>query len=502
MATFADITAKLTGARSGPQEVEISSVCADSRQAKAGALFVAIHGEALDGHQFLPDAIARGAAGVVLEKAAWLGSVPEGVASLVVPDARIAAALVAAEFWRRPSDELVLVSVTGTNGKTTVSHLTDGIFRAAGHRTGIIGTLGRTVAGAHTEASRTTPDAMELQQLLREMRDAQVTHVSMEVSSHALELHRVYGCSFDAAIFTNLTQDHLDFHQTEEAYFQAKLRLFTEYADAARPRKQMVAIVNADDEGGRRIAAGARCRVLTYAVDRRADVWAEEVAIGLEGIRFRLRAEGVDAPVRLQLFGRFNLYNALAAAACALGLGLAPDVVISALEQAAPVPGRFERVDRGQPYGAVVDYAHTPDALRNVLVEARKLNPRRLIVVFGCGGDRDRGKRPLMGRAAVELADWTIITSDNPRSETPAAVIAEIVVGAQGGAFVTEPDRRLAIELAVEAAQPGDLIVVAGKGHETYQQFADHSIDFDDRLVVAEAIEKGMARHGEDPHAR
>ncbi len=484
MKTFREVTAHLQGRRGGPQDVAVKTICADSRQIRPGGIFIAIKGLQVDGHRFIPDAVAGGAVGIVLQDRAWLDKIPPEVATLVVGDSRRAAAVIASKFWGYPSAELVLAGVTGTNGKTTVTYLVDSIFQAAGYTTGIVGTLGRTVAGQHWEADRTTPDALELQKLLRRMRDTGVTHAVMEVSSHALELDRTYDCKFDCAIFTNLTQDHLDFHASVEEYFQAKLRLFTEYAELARPKKELVGVVNLDDDAGQQIARQAHCRLVTYAIHNQADVSAQQIHVTSQGMRFLLRAYGRQAEVRMSLTGQFNVYNALAAAAWTAGL-----------EQVKSVPGRMERVDRGQDFTVIVDYAHTPDALRNVLTTARQMGPRRLISVFGCGGDRDREKRPLMGGISVELADLTIITSDNPRSEDPLQIIGQIEAGAKGGHYLLQPDRRAAIKMAVEEARPGDIVVIAGKGHETYQQFADRTVEFDDRLVAAAAIDDRLSRN-------
>ena len=461
---------------------------ADSRQIAAGDIFVAIRGFATDGHLFISEAIAKGACAVVLEDEAFAPRGEESIPWVCVPSSRRAAAILADELYGHPSQRLTLAGVTGTNGKTTVSLMLDSIFRAAGHRTGVIGTLGRGIAGAWQEADRTTPDAIELQELLADMVDAGVTHLAMEVSSHALDLDRVYGCRFAGAVFTNLSQDHLDFHSGLDEYLEAKLRLFTDYADMAGSERPMVGAVNVDDPAGARVAEEARCRVIRYGTNGDSEVRARAADLRSDGVGFDLVVNEIATRVRLRLTGHFNVHNALGAAACCHGLGFELDDIVAGLESLEAVPGRFERVAEGQAYSVIVDYAHTPGALQNVLGAARALSPKRLVCVMGCGGDRDRGKRPMMGKVATENADLTIITSDNSRSEDPLAIIEDIKGGIIGGDYVVEPDRRQAIAKAIEMCLPGDMVLIAGKGHETYQEFADRRIDFDDRVVAREAI--------------
>ena len=471
----------------------IEGLSTDSRRVQPGDLFIAIRGFSADGHRFIEEAVARGARALVLEDPAFTSPRPDRVPAVYVPGSRRAAAVLADEWHGRPSQNLTLVGVTGTNGKTTVSLMLESIFNAAGLRTGVIGTLGRRIGDAWHSAERTTPDAIELQELLADMRAAQVSHVAMEVSSHALELDRVYGCRFAAGVFTNLSQDHLDFHSGLDEYLSAKLLLFTTYADMAGPERPMIAAVNVDDPAGRRVAAEARCAVVPYGANGGSRVRARSIDLDAGGVRFELLINGAARPVRLRLTGHFNAYNALAAAACCHGLGLDIAQIVAGLEGLEAVPGRFERVSEGLPYTVIVDYAHTPGALQNVLGAARALSPARLLCVMGCGGDRDRGKRPMMGKVASEYADLTIITSDNPRSEDPLRIIEDIKGGIGGGDYRVEPDRRAAILTAVKLCRPGDMLIIAGKGHETYQEFADHRVDFDDRVVAREAI---RARHG------
>jgi UDP-N-acetylmuramoyl-L-alanyl-D-glutamate--2,6-diaminopimelate ligase len=470
-------------------DLVIHDLTCDSRTVTPGSCFIAISGTAADGHEFIPQAVAAGAVAVVYENEAYAHLIPATVAAVRVPGARRAAAVLADRFWDHPSGALTVVPVTGTNGKTSTVHLLEAIFQAAGFATGMIGTLGRRLAGDTVPAGRTTPDAIELQSLLARMRDAGVTHVSMELSSHALDLDRAWGCSFAGAVFTNLTPEHLDWHGDLATYQASKARLFTEYADLARPEHELVGAINTDDPAGQEMAAAARCRVVTFGLRREAMVRAEELVASARGSHFALVTPEYRTPVALRLVGRFNVYNALAAAAGAYGLGVAREAIVAGLEALDNVPGRVQSVDRGQPFGVLVDYAHTGDALANVLRAARDLSPRRLICVFGCGGDRDRSKRPEMGRLATELAEVAIITSDNPRSEDPLAIIGEIQRGATAGCYQVEPDRAAAIRLAMQLAEAGDLVAICGKGHENYQEFAGgRRVHFDDREVAAEAL--------------
>jgi len=489
-------------ARSGPADAPVADVCADSRLATPGALFVAIRGYSADGHSFIADALARGAVAVVYEDQSAAGLIPATVAGLRVPNCRRAAAQIATAFWDHPSRRLCIAGVTGTNGKTTVSHLLEAVMRPHAAPTAIIGTLGHLIAGQHFEAARTTPDALELQRLFAAMVGQGVRFVSMEVSSHALALDRAYGTQFDLAVFTNLTRDHMDFHAGEDEYLSTKLQLFTEYADLAAPEKALAGVINADDPHAEALLRAARCRTITYGVDSaQADVRAEAVRFDAAGAAMKVRHPEGLTPVRLQLAGRFNVMNALAAIAGGLALGVAVPAAVEAIEQVPAIPGRFQRIQAGQDFTVIVDYAHTPDALQNVLQAARELGPRRLICVFGCGGDRDRGKRPLMGKVASELADLPIATSDNPRSEDPERIIEDILAGVGDRPVVREPDRAAAIARAVALAEAGDLVLIAGKGHETYQIFADHTAPFDDREVARAALRERLGQTSEPSEA-
>jgi UDP-N-acetylmuramoyl-L-alanyl-D-glutamate--2,6-diaminopimelate ligase len=464
----------------GAAAVEIAALAYDNRRVAPGTLFFCVPGFTRDGHDFAPDALARGAAALVVERPLGLG-VPE----VVVPSVRAAMAPAAARFHGDPTAELAVVGITGTNGKTTTAFLVRALLEAAGRQCGLLGTVTSFVGGVERPVQRTTAEAIELQRDFRAMREGGDVACAMEVSSHALELHRADAVHFAVAVFTNLTQDHLDFHPTMEDYFGAKRRLF-----AMGPR---VAVVNVDDPYGQRLAdgLGGRDRVLTFAIERDATYRAIELESGFDGSRFTaLTPEGPIA-LRTPLPGRFNVANVLGAVAAVRALGVPLATIAAALPHAGRVPGRFEPVDEGQPFAVLVDYAHTPDSLENVLHAARGLTRGRLHCVFGCGGDRDRGKRPQMGAIAARLADRVVVTSDNPRSEDPEAIVREILAGAGAGGerVVAEVDRRAAIALAIGAAHEGDVVVIAGKGHEQGQEFADgRKLPFDDVTVAREAL--------------
>jgi UDP-N-acetylmuramoyl-L-alanyl-D-glutamate--2,6-diaminopimelate ligase len=467
----------------GAPEVEISGLAYDNRSVTAGTLFFCVPGFKVDGHDFAPDAVERGAAALVCQRPLGLG-VPE----IVVEDVRAAMAQLASRFHGEPTKQLRVVGITGTNGKTTTAFLVRSILEEAGERTGLLGTVTSIVGGRTEPVERTTPEALDLQatfaRMLREGDGACV----IEVSSHALELRRVDGIRFAARAFTNLTQDHLDFHPTMEDYFRAKRMLFD------RPGGPMV--VNADDEYGRRLARDFK-NAITFGIDSEdADYRATDVDFDTSGSTFVCATPDGDLPVRTRLPGLFNVSNALAAIAAARALGVPLDTCARALAAADRVPGRFEPVDEGQDFAVLVDYAHTPDSLDNVLRAAREITRGRLHVVFGAGGDRDQGKRPLMGRVASERADRVIVTSDNPRSEDPEAIVDQ-VMGGTTAAAEREVDRRRAIRRAIEGAEPGDVVVIAGKGHEQGQEFADGRKEpFDDVTVAREALREalGVAR--------
>ncbi len=487
---LADLLAPVVGASvpAAGAEVEIAALAYDSRRVAPGTLFFCVPGEHGDGHDFAPAAVAAGAVALAVERPLGL-EVPEAL----VPSARAAMGPLAARFYGEPTRELQVVGVTGTNGKTTTAFLLRALLEATGTPCGLLGTVTAIVGGHERAAARTTAEAIDLQADFRAMLDGGDRACAMEVSSHALALHRTDGTRFAAAIFTNLTQDHLDFHPTMEDYFLAKRALFLPGGEDPAPR---VSVVNLDDPYGRRLAAELHSPV-TFAIECAADYRALELRAGFDGCRFRLQTPAGERAVALPLRGRFNVANALGALAAVHALGGDLDTLGQALERGVRVPGRFEAVNAGQDFAVLVDYAHTPDSLENVLLAARELVGRagRVLCVFGAGGDRDRSKRPLMGEIAARLADVALVTSDNPRSEDPDAIIAEILDGtARGRAVGAAPvialaDRRAAIERAVGFAEPGDVLVIAGKGHEQGQEFANgRKVSFDDATVAREAL--------------
>jgi UDP-N-acetylmuramoyl-L-alanyl-D-glutamate--2,6-diaminopimelate ligase len=491
---LATLAAEVRAARIvGDAAVEVESLAYDSRKVGAGTLFFCVPGEKSDGHDFAAAAVEAGAVGLVVERELELD-----VAQVVVPDARAAMAPLAARFWGDPTSELRVVGVTGTNGKTTTAFLIREVLEAAGIQAGLLGTVRQVVGGVEEEVERTTPEAIDLQETFRRMLEAGDRASVMEVSSHALALHRADAIHFELALFTNLTQDHLDFHGDMEEYFQSKRRLFE-----MGPK---VSVVNVDDEYGRRLAGEFDC--VTFSADGAgASINAQKTSFNASGAKFTatpgptglkaehmstLRPIGEGVEVRTGLPGHFNVSNALGAFAAATAFGIAPEVVAEGLARAERVPGRFEPVDEGQDFTVLVDYAHTPDSLENVLLAAQRLSEGRVLSVFGAGGDRDRDKRPKMGRAGASLSDLAIVTSDNPRSEDPEAIIAEVLRGVENGANVeVEPDRRAAIALAFKQARPGDTVVIAGKGHEQGQEFEDgRKVPFDDREVAREELRR------------
>ncbi|HXJ95995.1 MAG TPA: UDP-N-acetylmuramoyl-L-alanyl-D-glutamate--2,6-diaminopimelate ligase [Terriglobia bacterium] len=470
-------------------DLEIRSLDYDSRRVQPGGLFFAIHGEKADGHAFIPQALARGAVAIVSERAVpgeRSGSLQLTVPWVHVPRIRRALSAASRAFYGYPEKALRLVGITGTNGKTTTAYLLESIFQAAGLTTGMFGTIEYHVAGQTLPAVNTTPESLDLVRNLSELERARASIVVMEVSSHALAQERVWGFPFAAAIFTNLTRDHLDYHQTMEDYFQAKRRLF-EGIGAAAPG---LAAINIDDPWGARLLELAFPRLVTFGMSPEANVRPKQYSTDASRIRATLLTPEGPLDIESELTGRPNFMNIMAAVAAAQGLGIAGQAIEQGVQALRHVRGRFERVEAGQPFLVVIDYAHTDDALRNVLTTARELTRRRLIVVFGCGGDRDRSKRPLMGEAAGSLADVVVLTSDNPRSEDPLAIINDALVGVQktGKPCILEPDRGTAIRQALDLAHDGDTVVVAGKGHETYQVFKDRTVPFDDREVARQAL--------------
>jgi UDP-N-acetylmuramoyl-L-alanyl-D-glutamate--2,6-diaminopimelate ligase len=462
----------------------ISGVAYDSRRVARGDAFFCVPGFLHDGHRYAAAAVRHGASALVVEHPVAGVEVPQ----VVVRDTRTALAVASSRIHGEPSGAMQVVGITGTNGKTTSSYLLESILREAGRVTGLVGTVETRIAGASRPAGRTTPESADLQALLAEMLSAGVDAVVMEVSSHAIDLHRVDAVRFAVAAFTNLSQDHLDYHGDLEEYFEVKRRLFTDLAPGR-------AVVDIDDERGAalaaELAAAGATAVLTVGRDESADVRAVDDRPGPVGTRFTILARGEAVTVELPLLGRFNVDNALVAAGCALALGLAPATVADGLSRAPQVPGRLERIDAGQPFAVLVDYAHTPDGLEKAIEAVRAVTPGRVIVVFGCGGDRDPDKRPLMGRAAGSGADHVVATSDNPRSEDPVGILLAVEDGLRqaGAGYEIEVDRRRAIARALDLAKAGDAVLIAGKGHEDYQMFADRTIHFDDREAARAELE-------------
>lgn len=483
----------------GDFQVPVSGVAYHSGKVTPGVVFVAIRGLTTDGHRYLTQAWTQGAAALVVEDET---AVPAEAVYVRVPDTRRALAHLSARFYDEPSQALRVIGITGTNGKTTTSYLVEAVCRAAGHQVGVIGTVNCRFGGVVRPAPVTTPESLDLQQLLAEMRAVGVGWTVMEVSSHALALQRVHGVRFAAGVFTNLTQDHLDFHGTMADYFAAKSRLFLELL-AARDGSPGLAVLNADDPWGRRLVREVGGPRLTYGLQPGAEVYPEYYQLTTQGIQAKLATPWGRLPIRSPLLGRYNLYNLLAACTVALGLGLAPEKVQEGLARLTGVDGRLEAVTvPGQPL-VLVDYAHTPDALEQVLQTLKHLPFSRLITVFGCGGDRDRTKRPLMGQAAARGSDLVVVTSDNPRTEDPLAIIQDIEAGLQeiawprltlaeaaagAAGYLVVPERRQAIQTAVSLARPGEVILIAGKGHENYQILGTTKVPFDDRQEARLAL--------------
>jgi UDP-N-acetylmuramoyl-L-alanyl-D-glutamate--2,6-diaminopimelate ligase len=471
------------GVFSGPAEIEIRAIVYDSRKAAAGSLFFAFHGEKLNGNEFISDALQRGAIAVASESPRRAG-LPQNIAwvELLPGSERRGLARASANFLGHPADALRLVGVTGTNGKTTTAYLIDSILRAAGHVTGLLGTIAYRTPKGTRAAKNTTPESLDLQTALAEVRDAGGTSAVFEASSHALAMDRLWGCRFAAAVFTNLTRDHMDYHKNFEDYFAAKRRLF-EGTGAGSPA---CAVVNVDDAYGRRLV-GLAGRTLAYGLGSDAQLTTKKFELSFTGLEFTAQTPAGRIEVRSPLVGRINVYNILAAIGAALALDIPCEAIEAGIRQLDNVPGRFQRIDEGQPFLVVVDYAHTDDALRNLITTARELNPKgRILTLFGAGGDRDRTKRPLMGEAAGSLSNLVVLTSDNPRSEDPLRIINDVVVGLQKTRveYRVEPDRERALELVLGEARPGDIVLLAGKGHETYQILRDRTLDFDDREIA------------------
>jgi UDP-N-acetylmuramoyl-L-alanyl-D-glutamate--2,6-diaminopimelate ligase len=484
----------------GDPDGDVRFVRYNSGKCDKDDLFVAIPGIRTDGHQFIGDALARGARFIIHEKDFVP---PAGVTAIRVRDSRQVLGRLGGNFFGHPSTSLCLIAVVGTNGKTTITYLLEAILRAAGHPVGVMGTVDYRYGEMHFPAPNTTPESFEMQRIIREMADHGVTHVVSEVSSHAIDLHRVDDCAFDLGIFTNLTQDHLDYHLTIEKYFRAKRRFFTEVLPGGGKNHPRPMIVNGDDPWGQRIIREVADGHLTYGLENPCDVTAESFRLSLGGIEAKIRFEGDNFDIASPLMGRFNLYNILAAVAAARAIAIPQEAIRDGIGGLAQIPGRLEKVSAaGQP-AVFVDYAHTDDALRRVLENLSAFRTGKIITVFGCGGERDRGKRPLMGEAATALSDFTIITSDNPRTEDPLDIIREIETGIREPKFLdiaeferhpgqkgylVLPDRREAIAAAIGPADAADIVLIAGKGHEDYQIVGNRRFPFDDRVIAREAL--------------
>lgn len=476
----------------GNDGVEITGISADSRKIERGDLFVCIAGAHVDGAVFAGQAAEKGAVAVLTTKHLDL---PQQVTQITVADIHGAIEDMVPFYYDYPGKSMRMIGVTGTNGKTTTSHIIAHILRTAGYHVGVIGTIHALIDDEELEIRNTTPDVVELQKLLFLMQKKGMDYVVMEVSSHALALNRVAGIEYDTAVFTNLTQDHLDFHKSFENYVAAKAKLFTSLTTEQHCKDNKTAVINSDDLHAKEFLRAAHCRILTYGVENDADLKGADLKVGLKNSSFTVTGPFGRVSLHMHITGLFNVYNTLAAIGAAYAEGIPSETVAGAVQSFRSVPGRFELVEAGQDFAIVVDYSHTPDSLEKALTTARAMNPRRIIAVFGCGGDRDRTKRPIMGKIGAENADILIVTSDNPRSEDPECIVSEIEAGVvtglkRGRHYEVITDRRAAIMRAVEIAESGDIVLIAGKGHETYQILKDGTIHFDDREVAREAVQR------------
>jgi len=484
-------------------EAEVSTLCYAADKCEQDSMFVAIRGLMHDGHDFIADAVKNGARYIVCEKDV---QIPSGVAAIKVMSSRRALGVLAKNYFRDPSAGLCLISVTGTNGKTTTTYILESILAAAGFQCGVLGTVNYRYNNKVFPAANTTPESYEMQKILRAMADDGITHVIAEVSSHAIDLKRIDDCDFDLGVFTNLTHEHLDYHLTMENYFQAKKRFFAEVLSQSKKSHLQKMIINGDDKWGQIILKNVPLSALTYGLEKSNTVKAASYELSLSGIKSIIDLAGVVITISTPLVGKFNVYNILAASAAAKALQIPEALIKMGLEQLPYVPGRLEKVDSPFGFKVLIDYAHKPDALRQVLQNLAEFKTKKIITVFGCGGNRDRGKRPLMGEAATFYSDLTIVTSDNPRLEDPLAIIDEIEKGIDGNKvkkidpdrlseycgshyYTVISDRRKAIETAIMTAQSGDIVLIAGKGHEDYQILGTKKVSFDDRIVAATALD-------------
>ncbi|MBC6974124.1 UDP-N-acetylmuramoyl-L-alanyl-D-glutamate--2,6-diaminopimelate ligase [Bacillus sp. Xin] len=462
---------------------EITSIEADSRKVTNGSLFVCMKGYTVDSHDFAKQAAAQGAAAIVAER-----PIDVDVPFVLVKNTYRSLAVLADYFYGQPTHKLHLFGITGTNGKTTTSHIMDEIMRAHGHKTGLIGTINMKIGDETFEVKNTTPDALTLQQTFQRMIEQNVNSAVMEVSSHALDLGRVHGCDYDVAVFTNLTQDHLDYHKTMEEYKHAKGLLFAQLGNSYHHGREKYAVLNNDDPAAEEYMRSTAATVITYGIDTHSDIMAKDIVMTSGGTTFTLVTPNESLNITMKLIGKFNVYNVLAATAATLVSGVPLQTIIDVVRKLTGVPGRFEVVDGGQDYTVIVDYAHTPDSLENVLTTAKQFAKGNVYCIVGCGGDRDRTKRPIMAGVATEYATHAILTSDNPRSEDPKAILDDMLTGAKGNNYKVIVDRKEAIFHAVSEAKAEDIIIIAGKGHETYQIIGKEVHHFDDREIAKEAI--------------
>jgi len=471
----------------GDQDLEITGLAYDSRKVRPGFLFVAIRGYRHDGRSFIPDAVSNGAVAIVLEDDI---SVEEGIVRIVVPNSRATLAVLANEFYGYPSRELRMIGITGTNGKTTTAYLVEGILGQAGFKVGLMGTIEHRMAQSRQPAQITTPESLDLQDMLARIVQKGFDYAVMEVSSHSLALHRVDLVEFDVGVFTNLSPEHLDFHEHLSNYLQTKVKLFLQLGEGAGKASHPVALINADDRYSQYVMAHTPARVITYGIKPGADIRACNIGSTLKGVSFSLQSPAGQCDIRLKLMGDHNVYNALAAVGVGLSQGISLEEIKEGLKNVSTIPGRFELINEGQDFLVVIDYAHTEGALQEVLKAARRLTTGRIISVFGCGGGRDRSKRPRMGEISGRYSDYTILTSDNPRSEEPLSIISQIELGLKRnqGDYRVIQDRYQAISQALSLARAGDLVIIAGKGHESCQIFKDKTISFDDRQVAREIL--------------
>ena len=476
----------------GPQTAEVCHITADSRTVQEGSLFICLVGATVDGHSFVEKAVQDGAVAVVVSKPV---TVPDHVALIYVEDTRQALQATVPFFYDYPASKMRMIGVTGTNGKTTTTHIIAHLLRSQGYTVGVIGTVHILIDDQSYPIHNTTPDVADLQQILQQMVDAGVTHCIMEVSSHALALGRTAGVEYDTAVFTNLTQDHLDFHKTFDNYLAAKAKLFKQVSASYQVKEGKGAVINVDDAYGQSIVDVTTSPMITYSTEGKGSMNASDLTVTAKSSKFTLNYDGKSYPISTKIAGMFNVYNTLAAVGATLYEGLSMEEIVKGLATFTAVPGRFELIEEGQDFAVVVDYAHTPDGLENILQTAKKIVENRILVVFGCGGDRDATKRPIMGRIAAQFGDRVFVTSDNPRTEDPVQIVKDVEVGVREGlhddvTYEVIVDRREAIHKAIAEATTSDVVIIAGKGHEDYQILKDETIHFDDREVAREALKE------------